>query len=225
MEYPLPSSFKGTPVIVPAFLSIPDLFQVMEMEVVASPGMPLGRFSSPEAFGDFVQQLSNVVDLGLSPVSLPPIIIENRNNRAESIVVFDSYMTRTAANYGLPEGVSILNGRDYLLALAQTENRPMFRGLLQIHLVENSENRTLIGNSIIIFRREAISQGISSRRIDFSGLLRAWDFSHDKVDITGIALDGFTGFEIQIPANQMMRITYFPGAVQTAPTMPLTGRA
>lgn len=225
MEYPLPSTFTGTPVTQLAFLSIPEMVLAFDVqgdntmtgawaerfldEYIAESNREFNRdFSGNDFSGNDFPARTTLFNPESLSIPAPAIItVQNTSRSAEKLVLFNPHKNLLAINFNNNAAVLIQNPAEYAKILTQLGSGSVF-GLIRITLNRDLPNCDASKLPIIKMIKQLPTGGTSTNIFNPQYGISAFALDNTTIEFSAI-IDSFTELEMIVPAGQQVELTAF----------------
>ena len=223
MNYPKPEIFDPKPFSVAPYISVPGY----KTEIILSTKMS-DYLRAANEFLSSMDRLSGVdgsnepaigvVGSVNQPVEPIEICIENKSNQPiHGVSLFHSYMNRVSLNFGNHASIFIggPSPRSYLEYLTQLEHRPCIIGAIRYEIISkpDSVSDITIMESFNLRYGRVDANGMTSPVYYVPLTTSPQRFIQSIVQVQAMAelmLDGWAGFNIYMPPNTELRLSFYP---------------
>jgi hypothetical protein len=225
MNYPKPDIFDPTPKeTAKGYISVPGYKFVIEAKT--------SKFLDPAAFmplngdgwqnGDDESSFVRHSEIAQPPAQPFELIISNIHHRPVNATLFHSFYNSTSQNFGNPLPIIIRpndNNLSYLQYLKQTENVPYRIGAIQYEIISkpDSVSDITVMESFNLRWNRVDANGTPSPVYYIPIRTSPQQFIQSIVQVQSMAeliLDGCAGFNIDMPAHTVVKLTFYPLAQQ-----------
>ncbi len=222
MNYPKPDIFDPTlKETAKGYISVPGYKFAIEAKAGIFEFQTGDRFSGVDGFDNLSDEgfmpTAQLVGSVNKPVEPFELIVSNTDNRPATATLFHSFYNAASTNFNNPPSINVRTNSDinYLQYLRQTENVPCRIGAIQYEIISkpDSVSDITIMESLNLRWGRVDANGTPSPVYYIPIRTSPQQFIQSIVQVQSMAeltLDGCAGFNIDMPAHTVVKLTFYP---------------